>query len=300
MNMSSNTSIRGVLPAIVTPLDSDGAFAPQAMEGLLERVYLHGAHGVYALGQTGEGLQTPLAVRKQAAEVVLKNTPAGKCTIIHVGSSCLEDAIDLASHAARSGASAISSLPPAGGLSFADIRSFYERLAAASDIPLLVYYFPEIAPAISSLDQILDLCSLPNVAGLKFTGFDLFALSRISLAGHAIFNGRDEVFAAGMLMGAHGGIGSFYNLAPQMFVRVYGCAAAGNWTEARSVQDRINELIAITIRFPLFAAIKTLLRWSGIDCGPCRAPRLALTPEQESDLRRQLESAGFDPSGFLK
>lgn len=270
------------------------------METLLERLYAKGVHGVYALGQTGEGLQTPLSVRRQGAEVVLKNTPKGKCSIIHVGSACLGDAVDLARHAAKHGATAISSLPPAGGLNFADIRNYYERLAAASDVPLLVYYFPEVAPAISSVHQILDLCALPNVAGLKFTDFDLFALSRISLAGHTIFNGRDEVFAAGMLMGAHGGIGSFYNLAPEMFVSVYDCAAAGHWAEARQVQDRINELIAITIRYPAFAAIKLMLRWSGVDCGPCRAPRLALSPQQETALRQELESAGFDPAGFLK
>jgi N-acetylneuraminate lyase len=293
-------AIRGVLPAIVTPIDTNEAFSASAMETLLERLYARGAHGVYALGQTGEGLQTPLAVRKQAAEVVLKNTPQGKCSIVHVGSACLEDAIDLARHAASHGATAVSSLPPAGGLSFADIRSYYERLAGTSGVPLLVYYFPEVAPAISSVHQILDLCALPNVAGLKFTDFDLFALSRISLAGHTIFNGRDEVFAAGMLMGAHGGIGSFYNLVPEMFVRVYDRAAAGNWAEARQVQDRINELIAITIRYPVFSAIKLMLGWSGLDCGPCRAPRLALSPRQEAGLRQELESAGFDPAGFLK
>jgi N-acetylneuraminate lyase len=293
-------AIAGVLPAIVTPIDSNEAFSPGAMETLLERLYAKGAHGVYALGQTGEGLQTPLSVRRECAEVVLKNTPKGKCSIIHVGSTCLEDAIGLARHAGKHGASGISSLPPAGGLNFADIRNYYERLAAASDVPLLVYFFPEVAPAISSVNQIFELCSLPNVAGLKFTDFDLFALSRISLAGHTIFNGRDEVFAAGMLMGAHGGIGSFYNLVPELFVRVYDCAAAGNWAEARRIQDRINELIAITIRYPAFAAIKLMLQWSGVDCGPCRAPRLALNLQQEHALRQDLESAGVDPAGFLK
>jgi N-acetylneuraminate lyase len=295
-----SSSIRGVLPAIVTPLDPAGEFSAAAMERLLARLYQLGSHGVYALGQTGEGLQLPVALRKKAAEVVLANSGKDKCVIIHTGSPCLEDAIGLARHAARHGAAAVSSLPPAGGLSFDDIRNYYANLAAASDVPLLVYYFPEVAPAISSMDQIFELCALPNVAGLKFTGFDLFTLSRISRAGHAIFNGRDEVFAAGMLMGAHGGVGSFYNLVPELFVQVYDLANAGNWAEARRVQDRINELIAITIEYPLFAVVKSLLARSGYDCGPCRAPRLGLDASSQARLESQLSAAGFDPSGFLR
>jgi N-acetylneuraminate lyase len=293
-------ALAGVLPAVVTPLTAEEEFAPAAMERLLERLFAAGVHGIYVCGQTGEGLLQPVPMRKQVAEVAVRCCPPGTNAIIHVGAARTADAVELARHASRVGAHAISSLPPEGRYRFDEIRRYYEALAAASDVPVLIYYFPEISSGISTLDQIFELCSVPNIVGLKFTDFDLFKMSRIRLAGHTVLNGRDEVFAAGLLMGAHGGIGSFYNLVPELFVKVYDLCQQQQWTEARRVQDRINDLIAVTIRVPLFAAIKTLLKWSGIDCGPCLAPHRGLTGDEEAVLRRQLSAAGFAETAFLQ
>jgi N-acetylneuraminate lyase len=162
-----------------------------------------------------------------------------------------------------------------------------------------VYYFPEFSRSVSTLDEINCLCSIPNVAGLKFTDFDFYRLSLIARAGHVIFSGRDEAFACGVLMGATGGIGSFYNLIPEMFVQVWRAGLAGDFATARLVQDRINDLIRVVLRFPMLPAIKTLLTWSGINCGPTVAPRRALTDEEKDGLRHALKVIGFEPEGFL-
>jgi N-acetylneuraminate lyase len=284
---------QGVLPALVTPVDENGEFAPEVLEGLLAHVYEAGSHGVYVCGQTGEGLLQPVAMRQQVAEVAVRCSPKGKLVILHVGAARLPDAIQLARHAERIGASAVSSLPPAGDYTFTELRHYYRELAGASGLPLLVYYFPNLCQAISTLDQILELCEIPRVVGLKFTDFDLYKLHQIHLAGKVIFNGRDEVFAAGMLMGASGGIGSFYNLIPEIFVRVFECARAGQWEEARRAQDQINELIKITLHFPVFPAIKTMLKWQGFDCGRCLEPRENLTESGQLQLREQLQKSSF-------
>lgn len=285
----------GVLPAAVTPLDADGNLNTRSFELLLARLYEAGSYGMYVCGQTGEGLQLPLEVRERAVEAAVANTPAGRTVVAHVGAPSTADAVRLARHAARAGAHAVSSLPPGPAYSFAEVRGYYEALAAAAGLPVLVYYFPEFSAAIQTAEQVLDLCSIPNVVGLKFTDFDLYRLSLIQRAGHVIFNGRDEVLAAGLLMGAHGGIGSFYNLTPELFAAVYDHARAGRWAEARAVQDRINGLIRAVLRFPLLAAIKRLLTWSGIDCGFPVPPRRALAADEESALRDAVILAGFEP-----
>src|SRR4051812_18517371 len=110
------------MPAIVTPLTADEQFAPAVMERLLDRLFTAGCHGVYACGQTGEGLLQPLPMRRQVAELVVRCTPPGRSAIIHVGAGRTADAVDLARHASRIGASAISSLPPAGAYSFEEVR----------------------------------------------------------------------------------------------------------------------------------------------------------------------------------
>jgi N-acetylneuraminate lyase len=295
-----STQLRGVIPAVVTPLNQDERFASKPMEQLLERLYSAGSDGMFVCGQTGEGLYLPTEDRKQAAEVAVRNSPAGKQVIIHVGSSRTSEAVDLAGHAARIGAHAISSLPPSAAFSFAEVRAYYEAIAAAAGIPVLVYYFPEFSRSVSTLDEIFSLCAIPNVVGLKFTDFDFYGLSLISRAGHIIFSGRDEAFLAGVLMGATGGIGSFYNLVPELFVEVWQAGCAGDYQRARLVQDRINDLIRAVLQFPMMPALKTILTWSGIDCGPVVAPRRSLTSEEQQKLRTALTGAGYEPDGFLR
>ncbi len=265
---------------------------PARYEALLESLYAAGVDGVYVCGGTGEGLLQPVEQRKRVAEVAVKNSPAGKLVIVHVGSHRTADAVELAQHAGRIGAAAVSALPPLGSYSFAEIRQYYEAIAAAADAPLLVYFFPDSYPGVSTAVQVMELCTIPNVAGLKYTDFDLYRLNLIKQSGAAVFNGRDEVLAAGLLMGADGGIGTFYNVIPELFAGVYRLAAEGDWAAARAVQDQINTVIHITLQFPCFPAIKEILRWRGIECGPCIRPRGPLTEAQAIDLRRRLEACG--------
>jgi N-acetylneuraminate lyase len=109
-----------------------------------------------------------------------------------------------------------------------------------------------------------------------------------------IFAGRDEAFACGVLMGASGGIGTFYNLVPEMFVQVWRAGLDADFATARRVQDRINDLIRVVLQFPMLPAVKTLLTWSGIECGPAVAPRRPLTADEERQLRAAVTTIGFD------
>ncbi|MBI5282691.1 MAG: dihydrodipicolinate synthase family protein [Candidatus Solibacter usitatus] len=253
----------GILPAVVTPVDEAGNFQAAPFARLLARLYAAQVHGIYVCGLTGEGWQQSVAQRMRVAEAAMEHSPAGKQVIVHVGAMSTNDAVTLARHASAIGAAAVSSLPPAGGLSFVEVREYYRALAEASSVPLLVYYFPSLAPAITQLDQLLELCALPNVAGLKFTDSDFYKLSWLARSGAVVFNGSDEMLATGLLRGACGGIGSIYNL------------------------------VSIILRYPVLAAVKTLLAWSGLDCGPCIKPRRDLTPAELSSLREQIAASSF-------
>lgn len=293
MDLSQPSQFHGILPALITPLDPAGALLPGAMEKLLERVYTAGVDGVYVCGSTGEGLLLPVEQRKRALEVVVRNSPAGKQIVVHTGAHRTLDAIELTRHASKAGVTAISSLPPIGTYSYAEIRGYYQRLAAESDVPLLVYFFPAFSSAIGGIEEVLDLCTIPNVVGLKYTDHNLYRMSEIARADKVIFSGYDEVLVAGLLMGACGGIGTFYNLVPELFVQLFQFARAGRWAEARAVQSRINELIKLTLQFPALSAVKTLLRWNGIECGECVEPRGAMTPDQAVLFRKALERSSF-------
>ncbi len=279
------SNLFGIMPALVTPVDESRVFQPRPYEQLLERVYEAGVHGVYVCGQTGEGLQLPAEQRKRALECAVANSPIGKQVIVHVGAASTEEAIDLATHAARTGAHAVSSLPPAGNYSFEEIREYYAKIAAASRLPFLVYYFPSIAPAIRTTEQILSLCELPNVVGLKFTDSDFFRMWSLLRSGAVVFNGFDEMMVCGLISGANGGIGSTYNVIAPSFVKLYHLARENRWDEARAVQTDINEFIQVLLRYPVNPAVKILLKWTGLDCGECVAPRRTLTSEEAVAFR---------------
>src|SRR5579871_4900503 len=96
-------SLIGILPAVITPLDSNGVFLPATFERLLERLYEAGVHGVYVCGQTGEGHSLPIEQRIIVSEAAVKFSPPGKLIIAQVGARSTADAVALARHARNAG-----------------------------------------------------------------------------------------------------------------------------------------------------------------------------------------------------
>jgi N-acetylneuraminate lyase len=205
--------------------------------------------------------------REAVVDCLMSHLPQDRKLLVHVGAARVEDAIRLAVHAAKAGAHAVSSLPPQAG--FAEVRDYYQRLAQDSPLPLILYYFPEVCPgAFQRAEELEEICALPNVSGVKFTDFNLFLLQRLSRLGKVVYNGRDEVLAAGFLMGAQGGIGSTYNLVPEIYVALYRHTLRGEWEKARQLQQTLNQLIATLVKYPFLPALKAALGSAGFECGP--------------------------------
>lgn len=289
-------SFQGILPALLTPLTPDLDLDTASAERLIGRLYEHPIDGLYVAGQTGEGTQLSVGQRKRLAEIAVRNSPPGKDVIVHIGAVRAADAVELARHAAASGVHALSSLPPAGGWSFPEVYEWYRIVTSAADLPFFVYFFPSVNPALQTVEQMLSLCSLPNVVGLKYTDYDLYRMVALKQSGAKVYYGRDEVLAAGLLMGADGGIGSFYNLVPDWFTEIWRLSRKGDWEAARPIQDRILRLIQLCQEFPMLAAIKAIAAWQGVECGPCLAPRQNLTPDQRLRLQQRLLESGFAPA----
>ena len=281
--------LEGILPAVLTPLHADETLNTKAFEALIEHLYGEGVDGLYVCGNTGEGLMLPVEVREKATEIAVRHSPPGKQVIVHTGAQRTQDAVRLSAHASRAGVAAVSALPPGSTYSFAETKAYYEAIGAASpNAPVLIYYFPSLAPPLS-IEQMEALCDVPQVVGLKFTAFDFYTMRQLLLRGAVVFNGPDEMLAPGLLMGAHGGIGSTYNVMPKLFIELYRHARANRWAEAVAVQDRINQFIRVLLGMPLIPALKQIMRWRGIDCGEAVGPRRRLTAEEVATLKLGLE-----------
>lgn len=288
-----STNLKGIYPAVVTPLTVDGEFMPEAFAALCERLYQSEIDGLYVCGQTGEGLAMSPDQRKATLEGAISATPSGKQIIAHVGAANTGTALELAKHAEKAGAHALSSLPPTGAYSMDEVYGYYKDLASATDLPFLVYFFPNHALNPKTLQDLLKLCEIPNVVGMKFTSTDLYTLGELKKTGVTVFNGFDEMLVAGLLMGADGGIGSFYNVAPQWFVDLYRSARSGDWLAARNMQSKINQLITLGLRHHAHVAVKEMLRWQGLDCGVCLSPRKRLSDAEVEQLHRDMDVPEF-------
>jgi len=281
-------NLNGLYPAFLTPLDAKRNIVPSVAEDLLAHLMSTGVDGTYIAGSTGEGLRLSVEQRKLLTETVSRALPKGKKLIVHVGASDVKDAIALAEHAAKSGAHAISSLPPAGN--YSHVRAFYDDLAKNSALPLILYYFPKVAPdAFHDSQELIDVCDLPNVVGVKFTDFNLYLLQKLVKHGKLVFNGYDEVLAAGLLMGAQGGIGSTYNVMPQVYLQTYRAAQAGDWETARKWQSRSNAVLDILLRYPFFPALRAVMAHRGFDCGPLMSGEEFSSAAQRTQFLEELD-----------
>ena len=282
-------SFSGIYPAFLTPLDENRNFVPRMAERLFAYLLAAGVDGTYVAGSTGEGLLLPVETRKALVETLMPMLPEGKKLIVHVGAQKVETAVELAQHAARKGAQAVSSLPPKGDRNA--VREYYTVLARESPLPLILYYFPKAAPeAFTGSEELMEVAGMPNVLGVKFTDFNLYLLQRLVAQGKTVFNGYDEVLAAGLLMGAQGGIGSTYNIMPQVYLEIARAAREGDWETARAWQQRVNRMIEVLVRYPFTAALRTAMRARGFDCGPNLAGQV-MTPGQQEQLLNEMDSA---------
>ena len=262
-----NIDLQGIYPAFLTPLTSDRKFNPAVAEQMIDHLFQSGVHGTYVAGTTGEGLLLPVEERSSLVETLVRSLPKDRKLIVHVGASQKQDAFKLAEHAAKHGAHAISSLPPKGDSS--TVMSYYGELAAMSPLPLIVYYFPKVAPhAFPDPEKLVEVCDLPNVLGVKFTDFNFYLMQRLVKRGKLVFNGYDEALAAGLLMGAQGGIGSTYNVMPEVYLSIYRAACQGDWNRARNIQMGANDVIETLLKYPFFPALRSVMQKKGFDCGP--------------------------------
>lgn len=283
-----NTTLAGLYSAFLTPLTPDRKFNPAVAEPMLHSLLHAGFDGVYVAGTTGEGLHLPLSERKALVETLARCLTPGKRLLVHVGAATVKDALMLAGHAAQHGAHAVSSLPPKGDS--ASIAAYYAELAASSPLPLILYYFPKVAPhAFPEPEQLLDICDLPNVLGVKFTDFNFYLMQRLIKRGNLVFNGYDEALAAGLLMGAQGGIGSTYNIMPEAYLALYRAALAADWEVARHWQNQLNDVVTTLLSYPFFPALRAVMKEKGFDCGPMMSGDELLSEQQSSALLADLD-----------
>lgn len=269
---------QGIFPAVVTAYDENGDVAPQVQAEFSQWLVDRGCKGVFVCGGTGEGLLLKTEERKIIIEATMDAVGDSATVIAHIGSESPWEAYELAEHAAVQDVDAIAAIPGSYFLPEGDgLLEHYRRLSEIAGRPTFLYHIPRATHVEMDLDFFLRLAEIPNVAGMKFTDYDLFTLQQLADElgdTFAILAGTDQQMLPALLMGATGGVGTGYNYLDQIFVPAYEAAAAGDYVRAMKHQRTGNAIIRAHRRIGASAIdlCKAAVEAMGFKVGPPRAP----------------------------
>lgn len=292
--------LTGLVPASFTPMKADGSLDLARIEKLAEFAVHDQVAAVFVCGTTGEGQSLTYLERTQVVERWISVLAGQLPVIVHVGHTCLEEAKQLAQHAEKSGASAISALAPFFFKpAIRELVDFCRELAAAAPTtPFYYYQIPSITgvsvPVTDFLQQAGD--QIPTLAGIKFTFEDLMDLQnaqRVAQGRWQMLFGRDEILLAGLSLGCVAGVGSTYNYAMPIYKRIIAAYQAGDMITAQAEQQRAAQFISVVVKYGGLAAMKPIMQAIGRECGPTRSPLRRLTSEESSSLIAELRGIGF-------
>ena len=270
----SMTQMTGVIPAMITLFDEHENVDVKRTREMVEFLIARGADGLYLTGSTGEGFLMDHEERKLVVETVVDQVAGRIPVIVHVGDIGTRKSIQLAQHAEAVGADAVSSVPPFyWKFSNDDIFNYYKDISEATSLPMVVYSVP-LAGSMG-MDLIKRIAQLPNVKGLKFTGreHDQMACLKADLGeDFIIYSGCDEMAMSGLAVGADGIIGSFYNVMPELFKKIYAAVKGNDIKAARRLQQIGTEIILECVKYDYLALMRNMILWQGVDAGYSRRP----------------------------
>ena len=268
-------SMKGIIPALITPFDKNGNVNYESIRKLVNREIEQGAGGFYVCGSTGEAFLLSDEERMKIVEVVTEEVNGRVSVVAHVGNINQRKAIEYAKHAQSCGVEAVSSVPPFYyNFTKEEIAGYYAAISDAVDVPMIIYNIPALANVTLTAEDITNIMKICNVGGIKYTSYDLYQLDiiRREHPDLKIYYGRDEMLCSALPLGLAGAIGSTFNVMLPRFKAVQEAFEAGNIELASKLQGEANEILQILVKYDTKPSMKYLFTKYGIDCGAARPP----------------------------
>lgn len=294
--MANLEKYKGVIPAFYACYDEEGNISPERVRALTEYHIKKGVKGVYVNGSSGECIYQSVEDRKITLENVMA-VAKGKLTVIaHVACNNTKDSVELAKHAESLGVDAIAAIPPIYFRlpEYAIAKYWNDMSAAAPNTDFVIYNIPQLAGVALTQNLFAEMRKNPRVIGVKNSSMPVQDIQMFKAAAgndYIIFNGPDEQFISGRVIGAEGGIGGTYGVMPELFLKMDELVKENKLEEAREVQYAANEVIykMCSAHGNMYGVIKEILRINeNLDLGGVREPLPQLI---ESDFEIAKEAA---------
>ena len=283
---------KGIFPAFYACYDAEGNVSVEGTKALVEFLIEKGVNGLYVGGSSGECIYLTVEERKRTLEAVMEVARGRIAIIAHVACNNTRESCELARHAESLGVDAIATIPPIYfKLNEKAIAKYWNDIsAAAPNTDYVIYNIPQLAGVSLTLSLLDEMLKNPRVIGVKNSSMPIQDIqmfkrqAKLNNREIVVFNGPDEQFVGGRLIGADGGIGGTYAVMPELFVKLNQMLEAGNFENAGKLQDDIDEVIytMCSTKGNMYATAKAALKIrAGLELGGVREPLLNLEAGDE-------------------
>lgn len=286
-----------VLTAMVTPFTDDGDLDLDGAVRLARWLVEHGNDGLVVAGTTGEAptLSDDEKVALWAAVRAAVDVPL----VAGTGTYDTRHSCELSERAAATGVDGLLVVTPFYSRpSQAGIEAHFRAVAAATDLPLVMYDIPGRTGRKIDHDVLVRLANeVPNIVGIKDAGGNPGATATVIAAaptGFDVWSGDDPMTLPLLAVGAVGVVGTATHWCGDAMSQMIGAFEKGDHATARDLNASLFESYRYesrdTAQFAL--AVKVALRCLGLPAGPCRLP-LGPEPENlEAEARAMLDRLG--------
>jgi 4-hydroxy-tetrahydrodipicolinate synthase len=281
--------IKGIIPAIVTPLKRDESLDEEGLRKLTSYLIEAGVHGVFCCGSQGETYALSDEERRRVIEITVDETNGRVPVYAGTGEVTTEKVIQLTRYAKDIGADAASIVTPYFIKPSSDeLYRHYETIAGAVDIPVILYNNPDRTGVNLDTSTVSKLAEIDNIVGIKDSSGDLTLTAdyiRVTPRHFAVIAGRDSLILATLVYGGKAAIAATANVAPRLVVEIYESFVKGDLKRAKEAQFSLMPLrLAYSLgSFPV--VVKEAMTMLGSPSGPTRSPVGSISEANREKLR---------------
>jgi 4-hydroxy-tetrahydrodipicolinate synthase len=283
-----------VLTAIVTPFREDGTIDFDAFQDLARHLVANGSDGIVVAGTTGESPTLEDSERFDLFRAALEAVGEEASVVAGTGTYSTAHSVHLTEQAHELGADGFLIVtpyynkPPQRG-----IVAHFEAIAAASDLPIVVYNIPSRVVVNIEPETISRLAEIETVRAVKQAHDDLEQARHIVDTGLDLYAGDDNLIQPFLELGGVGGICVHTHVVGPQVADQVQAALDGDLDRARELDSSLGpayELLKVQSN-PI--AIKAALRLLGHPVGGHRLPLVDPTGDEVAHVRSCLERLGL-------
>ena len=293
--MSIKPPFGRLITAMVTPFDKDGAIDWDGVAKLAQHLVDTGHDGIAVNGTTGEAPTTKSSEKLEIIKVV-KSVVGDKITVLSgAGDNETSYTVEQAKRSQDAGADGLLVVtpyynkPPQAG-----IEAHFRAVAAATDLPIMMYDIPGRTGVEIESDTIVKLFdTVENIVALKDAKGNIAATSWvIKRCGVPVYSGDDILNLPFLSVGAVGFVSVCGHTVGKQLKAMLDAWFAGNAPRALEIHQELLPVFTGTFRTQGAILTKAAMSLMGLPGGTTRLPLVDATEAQIAQLRIDLTAGG--------